>query len=109
MIRPGRPVYRSAFQQLLSDSVYAAGIEYQINAAATSSASADLNSASKQLIELSQLFGNGKWVFGGSSTVPKEIEVRVTGLLAAMRTAEEKLESLAKQQAELLKVLATEA
>ncbi|KAM0751298.1 hypothetical protein T439DRAFT_313608 [Meredithblackwellia eburnea MCA 4105] len=108
VIRPGKPVYRSAFQYLLSDPVFAASVEFQNNAAATSSATADLNSASKALIELTQLFGgNGRWVFGGSSTVPKEIEVRVSALLAKMREAETKLEKLEQEKAEILKVLAS--
>lgn len=81
-------------------------MEYQINLSATATATEELNVASKSLIELSQLFGGGKWAFGGGSSVPKEIEIRVTGLLGEMGKAETKLEKLEKQKVELFKVLA---
>ncbi|KAL8283768.1 hypothetical protein RQP46_005200 [Phenoliferia psychrophenolica] len=106
LIRPGKPVYRSAFQQLLDDSVFSATIEYGINAKSTASATAEVDAAAKSLIELGQLFEGGRWAFGGSKTVPKEIEVRVASLLADMREAEVKLEQLGKKKVELLKVLA---
>jgi hypothetical protein len=108
VIRPGKPVYRSAFQTLLADDVFRASIEFQINSSATATATSELHAAEKSLFELSQLFGsgNGKWVFGGGSTVPREIELRVGALLAKMRDAEDKLDRLEKQKVELLKVLA---
>ncbi|KAI5481498.1 mitochondrial escape protein 2 [Pseudohyphozyma bogoriensis] len=109
LLRPGKPIYRSAFQELLSDTVFSATIQYQINAAATKSASADLEAASKALLELSNLFEGGKWAFGGGSTVPKEVDTRVGALLGAMRTAEEKLAKLDQEKTELLKILATSA
>ena len=83
-----------------------ASIEFQINAHATTTATTELTAASKSLIELSQLFEGGRWAFGGSKTVPKEIEVRVADLLGKMREAEVKLEKLSKEKVELLKVLA---
>ena len=52
LIRPGKPVYRSAFQQLLADPVFSASIEFQINAHATTTATTELTAASKSLIEL---------------------------------------------------------
>lgn len=108
VIRPGKPVYRHAFGLLLSDDVFRSSIEYQNVTAAINSASADLKSASQGLIELSQLFGsgNGKWVFGGGTSLPTEIEVRVTALLKKMRESEEKLEKLGKEKDQLLKTLA---
>lgn len=81
---------------------------YSNTVSAINSANNDLKSASQGLIELSQLFasGTGKWIFGGSTTLPREVEVRVTALLAAMRDAEERLDKLGQQKKELLKVLA---
>lgn len=115
VIRPGKPVYRSAFAHLLSDDVFVASLAIASNASASSSAQADLDSASKALLELSQLFGGagssnaGRWVFGGSTTVPPEIEYRVGKLLGKMRAAEDKLDALAKEKEELVKVLKTAA
>ncbi|KAM0787058.1 hypothetical protein ACM66B_006321 [Microbotryomycetes sp. NB124-2] len=108
VIRPGKPVYKHAFRFLMQDDVFRASVEYQITSAAITSATNDLNSASQGLIELSKLFNtaNGKWILGGGSSLPKEVEVRVAGLLAGMRDAEERLDKLGKRKAELLKVLA---
>ncbi|KAK4049700.1 mitochondrial escape protein 2 [Microbotryomycetes sp. JL201] len=108
VIRPGKPVYKHAFRFLMQDDVFRASVEYQITTSAIASATNDLNSASQALIELSKLFNtaNGKWILGGGSTLPKEVEVRVAGLLAGMRDAEERLDKLGKKKAELLKILA---
>lgn len=108
VIRPGKPVYRSAFRRLLYDPVFSASLEFEINASQTKSVAAELDVASKALVELSQLFGgaNGRWIFGGGSTVPNEIVVRVEGLLGKMREAEGKLAKLDAQKGELLKTLA---
>ncbi|KDE03772.1 hypothetical protein MVLG_05774 [Microbotryum lychnidis-dioicae p1A1 Lamole] len=106
-IRPGKPVYRSAFSLLLSDSVFRSSIEFQINASAINTTTTELNAASKSLIELSQLFGDatGTFAFGGGRHVPREIEVRVAGLLGKMRECEDKLERLEEEKKDLLRVL----
>lgn len=44
-------------------------------------------------------------MFGGGSTVPKEIEVRVKALLETMREKEDKLEQLENEKKRLLGVL----
>lgn len=108
VIRPGKPVYRSAFRRLLYDPVFSASIEYEINASQTKTVTGELDAVSKSLVELSQLFGgaNGRWIFGGGSTVPNEIVVRVEGLLGKMREAEGKLAKLEAQKVGLLKTLA---
>ncbi|GAA5851864.1 hypothetical protein JCM8547_000081 [Rhodosporidiobolus lusitaniae] len=106
-IRPGKPVYRSACERLLADVPFSASLQYRTVSAGLSSAAADIQSAQKELQELAQLFTSekGRWAFGGGSTVPKEVEVRVGQLLQKMRGAQEKSEKLGKEKARLLKVL----
>lgn len=112
LIRPGKPVFRSSFARLLSDKVFSASLEYELNANSTKSALSDLNDASKELIELSKLFGgpsgNARWIFGGGSSVPKEIQIRVDGLLKEMREAEDKLAKLEVKKGLLEKILKEE-
>ncbi|GAA5822542.1 hypothetical protein JCM3770_003570 [Rhodotorula araucariae] len=105
-IRPGKPVYRAACERLIADAPFRAAIEYRAVDAAIKSATADVASAQRELTELARLFTEkGRWAFGGGSTVPKEVEVRVGELLATMRGAQQKQETLGAEKARLLAVL----
>ncbi|GAA5970333.1 hypothetical protein JCM11641_001668 [Rhodosporidiobolus odoratus] len=105
-IRPGKPVYRSACQLLLSDSSFRASIEYRSVSSGLKSTVADVQSAQAELIELAKLFTEkGKWAFGGGSRVPKEVQVRVEQLLESMKGAQEKSDKLAREKARLLAIL----
>ncbi|GAA5900008.1 Yme2p [Sporobolomyces salmoneus] len=108
IIKPGRPVYRSAFSLLLSDPIFLSTLEYRSVTSALSSASADLKASQAELLELSKLFvpDTGKWSLGGGSRTPKEVELRVKKTLEKMRTSEEKVEQLTVEKARLLKVFA---
>ncbi|GAA5890442.1 hypothetical protein JCM6882_002922 [Rhodosporidiobolus microsporus] len=106
-IRPGKPVYRSAFERLIADAPFRASIKFRSVSAGLSGASGEVKSAQAELIELAKLFTaeKGKWAFGGGSAVPPEIETRVGQLLAQMRAAQQKSEALGKEKARLLAVL----
>ncbi|BGP44021.1 mitochondrial escape protein 2 [Rhodotorula kratochvilovae] len=105
-IRPGKPVYRAACERLIADAPFRAAMEYRAVDGALKTASGDVESAQRELTELARLFTEkGRWAFGGGSTVPKEVEVRVGELLAKMRGAQAKQESLAAEKARLLTVL----
>ncbi|GAA5932532.1 hypothetical protein JCM1841_000240, partial [Sporobolomyces salmonicolor] len=108
VIRPGKPVYRSAFALLLSDTVFRSTLEYRAVLSALAAAQADLSAAQAGLIELSKLFtpDQGRWTFGGGSRTPKEVEVRVGKLLGKMKASEEAIEKLVAEKERLLKVLA---
>ncbi|GAA5828532.1 hypothetical protein JCM11251_000838 [Rhodosporidiobolus azoricus] len=108
-IRPGKPVYRSALERLIADAPFRASIEFRSVSAGLSGASGDIKSAQSELIELAKLFTaeKGRWAFGGGSAVPLEIETRVGHLLAQMRAAQQKSETLGKEKARLLSVLKT--
>lgn len=105
-LRPGKPVYRSAFTRLTNDRVFAAQQELLINAQAASSAESAIKSASEELINLTKLFSDqAKFVFTGSSTVPLEVAARVDALLKKMQTNEEAAIKLGQQATEYKNVL----
>ncbi|GAA5821571.1 hypothetical protein JCM10212_006519, partial [Sporobolomyces blumeae] len=106
-IRPGRPVYRSAFALLLSDPIFCSTLDYRAVTSALASAQNDLKSSQADLIELSKLFvpETGRWTLGGGSRTPREIEVRVKKTLEKMRGAEDKIDKLTAEKGRLLKVL----
>ncbi|GAA5942624.1 Yme2p [Sporobolomyces koalae] len=108
IIKPGRPVYRSAFAHLLSDPIFLSTLEYRTVVASLASASNDLKASQAELLELSKLFvpDTGKWSLGGGSRTPKEVEKRVAKTLAKMRTSEDKVEKLALEKDRLLKIFA---
>ena len=107
LLRPGKPVYRSAFARLTSDRIFAARQELLINAAASSSAESNVKSASDELINLTNLFSKdtGKFVFTGSSSTPIEIATRVDALLSKMKSNEETAAKLATEAAKYKAVL----
>ncbi|GAA5982300.1 hypothetical protein JCM5350_006133, partial [Sporobolomyces pararoseus] len=108
LIKPGRPVYRSAFSLLLSDPIFSSTLEYRSVTSALSQAQNDLKSSQQELLELSKLFvpETGKWSLGGGSKTPKEVQVRVKKTLDKMRAAEGKVEELSKEKTRLLNVFA---
>jgi RNA12 protein len=103
VIRPGKPVYRTAFERLASDRVFSATQELSINAATRSTSESAIKSISSELVELSQLFlgSSGRWSFGGTHGVPVEVAQRVDVLLRRMEVEERKLVEMEKQAAEL--------
>jgi hypothetical protein len=107
VIRPGKPVYRAAFERLVSDPVFSATQDLSVNGASTSASEAAIQSISAELVELGQLFisSNGRWAFGGVPGVPVEVAQRVDVLLKRMRCEEDKLFALEKQAAELRSIL----
>jgi len=96
-VRPGKPVYLKAFQQLVDDRVLAAKMDL---AMAGEAIAAENRSIDKYEQELRLL--------GGLPTQPSQLRDRVGWLLGKIAASQTKLESLEKQSAELKKVLQTE-
>ena len=55
-----------------------------------------------QLVSLSQLFSNGRFVFGNTPTIPVEISIRVEDCLQKIHKAQDDLVKLG-EEAKLLK------
>lgn len=108
-VRPGKPSYRAAFEVLAGNAVFAAQNELALNAKATAAAQAAIKSSSEDLAQLSQLFSkdNGKWLFGGSYTIPVEVAARVDECLKKMHKAQEDIVKLGEQAKELREALKT--
>ncbi|KAK9895624.1 hypothetical protein P389DRAFT_152177 [Cystobasidium minutum MCA 4210] len=100
-VRPGKPSYRTAFQQLAENKVFAAQNELIINNKAIADAQATVKSSSDELVKLSQLFTGGKWIFGGSPTIPIEVAARVDECLKSMHKAQDTLASLNEKNSTL--------
>ena len=105
-LRPGKPVYRSAFARLTGDRVFAAQQELMINTAAALKAETEIKAASEELINLTKLFSEqGKFVFTGSSSIPLEVSARVATLLKKMQTNEEAAATLSAQASQYKNIL----
>lgn len=102
LIKPGKPVYRPAFELLLHDEAFAATIDYAANDSARENAEKNLAAASQELIALSSTFANGWKLSGG---VPVELSVATQRLLGRMSKAETTLEQLEKEKEALLVIL----
>ena len=113
VIRPGKPVYRHAFQSLVADPVFRASNELAINAAAASGAAADLKAAEDELVKLASLFSSqSKFAIGGGNAIrasPREsTSAERCAALGIARRTEVLLETLNSKQS-ALDQLATEA
>lgn len=56
MLRPGRPVYKSACAALVNERIFNATQELAINAAAATTAGNDLKAAEEELIKLASVY-----------------------------------------------------
>ncbi|CAD6566825.1 MAG: mitochondrial escape protein 2 [Cyphobasidiales sp. Tagirdzhanova-0007] len=101
-VRPGKPSYRAAFQGLFNNVVFAAQNELALNTKAISAAQMAIKSGSDELVSLSQLFSNGRFVFGNTPTIPVEISIRVEDCLQKIHKAQDDLVKLG-EEAKLLK------
>jgi len=102
VIRPGKPVYRHAFQSLVADPVFRASNELAINAAAASGAAADLKAAEDELVKLASLFSSqSKFTIGGGNAIPLGIARRTEVLLETLNSKQSALDQLATEAAAL--------
>ncbi|KAH9946331.1 RNA12 protein-domain-containing protein [Epithele typhae] len=101
-IKPGKPVYKWVFQRLVTDATFQATQDIAYNEKSIASAEAILKACESELLTLKDVdAGTAHW--WGSTRV---VEMRQHYLLKKMRVAEDKIESLEKQNVQLKKVLA---
>ncbi|CAG8506974.1 6946_t:CDS:10 [Ambispora gerdemannii] len=85
LIRPGKPLYQAAFEQIASDKVFADTMELQTYEYLLSFETAKIHKYESELASLGQLLvkQDGKWIFGGGN-VPSEVQDRVKFLLSLL-------------------------
>ncbi|KAG0317887.1 mitochondrial escape protein 2 [Dissophora globulifera] len=92
VVRPGKPIYRAAFQEILSDSGFAAVMEVDSNTFLEKQEMANVAKWEGELKELSNLLHqDGSWIFGGGR-VPKEVDSRVKWLMKKLAESHVKIE-----------------
>ncbi|EJF62443.1 exonuclease [Dichomitus squalens LYAD-421 SS1] len=100
-IKPGKPVFRWVFEQLVKDPTFHATQDIAFNQKIIASSEATVQACEAELLTLKDIdAGTASW--WGSK---RAVEMRENYLLKKMRAAEEKVESLERQNAQLKKVL----
>lgn len=111
-VRPGKPVFRYAFEALVNDPIFKAFYQIEYNTALISSAESTIKSCETELSALKEITANGGddalGVSGflglGKKSAVKE---RAKWLLDKMGKSVEKLGKLEAENAEMMKVLAS--
>jgi hypothetical protein len=111
MIRPGKPVFRYAFQRLVSDPIFAASSQIEYDTAIIAKAESDIQKYETELLQLKEIAGST-----GSSTAWSVVTLGLSGksaaeeragyLLGKMSKAVEKVEKLEKEVEVCKKALA---
>ncbi|KAG0369921.1 mitochondrial escape protein 2 [Gamsiella multidivaricata] len=105
-LRPGKPIYRAAFQEILSDIGFNAVMELE---SATFLEKEEMVKVAKweaELKELSNLLHkDGSWLFGGRS-VPKEVDTRVKWLMKKLAESHARVEAYEQKASEAKKIVA---
>ncbi|KAI0807276.1 exonuclease [Fomes fomentarius] len=100
-IKPGKPVYKWVFERLVNDRVFEATQDIAFNDKIIASSENTVKACENELLTLKEVdAGTSSW--WGSK---RAVEMRANYLLKKMRAAEEKIENLEKQNAQLKKVL----
>ncbi|KAF9426941.1 mitochondrial escape protein 2 [Podila epigama] len=93
VVRPGKPIYRAAFQEILSDSGFAAVMDLESSTFLEKDEMAKVAKWEGELRELSNLLHtDGTWMFGGGRT-PKEVDARVKWLMKKLAESHAKIET----------------
>ncbi|KAI0670636.1 RNA12 protein-domain-containing protein [Trametes maxima] len=101
-IRPGKPVYKYVFERLVHDPTFQATQDIAFNEKVIASAEATVRACEDELLTLKDVdAGTASW--WGSK---RAVEMRANHLLRKMRAAQDKVEALERQNAQLKKVLA---
>nr|POF17539.1 mitochondrial escape protein 2 [Quercus suber] len=96
-IKPGKPVYRPAFQRLVEDNVLAAKMDLQLLDDATAAANRSIEKYEQEL-----------HLLGDLPKQPGELHGRLQWLLGKIAAAQKKIEGLEKDSAALQAVLKSE-
>ncbi|KAG0209724.1 mitochondrial escape protein 2 [Mortierella sp. GBA30] len=106
-VRPGKPIYRAAFQDILNDVGFSAVMELE---SATFLEKVEMVKVAKweaELKELSNLLHkDGSWIFGGGR-VPKEVDTRVKWLMKKLAESHAKIEKYEQEAAMAKKAVAS--
>ncbi|KAF9576301.1 mitochondrial escape protein 2 [Mortierella alpina] len=106
-VRPGKPIYRAAFQEILSDEGFAAFMDLESSTFLEKDESTKVAKWEAELRELSNLLHqDGSWFFGGGR-VPKEVDVRIKWLMKKLAESHTKIEQYEKEMAKSKKQIAS--
>ncbi|KAI0698509.1 RNA12 protein-domain-containing protein [Cytidiella melzeri] len=100
-IKPGKPVYRCVFEKLVNDPIFHATLDIAVNEKIIASNDNTVKACEEELMALKEVeAGTSHW--WGSR---RAVTAREEYLLRKMRLAQEKIETLEKQNASLKKAL----
>ncbi|KAF9357188.1 mitochondrial escape protein 2 [Mortierella sp. AD094] len=106
-VRPGKPIYTAAFQNILEDVGFSAVMEIESASRLQKEEMANVAKWEAELKDLASLLKNdGSWMFGGGR-VPKEIDTRVKWLMAKLADSHAKVEKYEQDIAAARKAIAT--
>ncbi|RPD65868.1 exonuclease [Lentinus tigrinus ALCF2SS1-7] len=101
-IKPGKPVYKFVFERLVGDSVFKATQDIAFNEKVIAASETIVKACEQELLVLKDVdAGTANW--WGSK---RAVEMRANYLLKKMRAAEQKVENLERENAQLKKTLA---
>ncbi|KAF9294546.1 mitochondrial escape protein 2 [Mortierella antarctica] len=107
VVRPGKPIYRAAFQEILSDEGFAAVMDLESSTFLEKEEMVKVAKWEGELRELSNLLHtDGTWIFGGGRT-PKEVETRVKWLMKKLAESHGKIERYEQEANTAKKAVAT--
>ncbi|KAM5539125.1 hypothetical protein V8D89_007348 [Ganoderma adspersum] len=101
-IKPGKPVYKWVFERLVQDPAFQASQDIAFNKKVIASSETTVKACENELLTLKDVdAGTANW--WGSK---RAVEMRANFLLKKMRAAQEKIETLERQNTQLKKMLA---
>lgn len=105
-VRPGKPIYRAAFQNILSDIGFSAVMDLESSTHLEKEEMVKVAKWEAELKELSNLLHtDGSWLFGGGR-VPKEVDTRVKWLMKKLAESHAKVEKYEMEASQAKKAVA---
>ncbi|KAG0217527.1 mitochondrial escape protein 2 [Mortierella sp. NVP41] len=106
-VRPGKPIYRAAFQNILSDVGFSAVMDLESSTHLEKEEMVKVAKWEAELKELSNLLHkDGSWLFGGGR-VPKEVDTRVKWLMKKLAESHAKVEKYEQEASQAKKAVAS--
>ncbi|KAG0261304.1 mitochondrial escape protein 2 [Mortierella polycephala] len=106
-VRPGKPIYRAAFQEILKDEGFAAVMDLESNIFLDKDEMVKMAKWEGEMRELSNLIRqDGSWFFG-HSRVPKEVDTRVKWLMKKLAESHTKIEQYEQEMSRAKQMVAT--
>ncbi|KAF9913269.1 mitochondrial escape protein 2 [Linnemannia zychae] len=105
-VRPGKPIYKAAFQAILSDVGFTAVMDLESSTHLEKEEMIKVAKWEAELKELSNLLHtDGSWLFGGGR-VPKEVDTRVKWLMKKLAESHTKVEKYEQEATQAKKAVA---